>query len=80
MPSMLSCPSKKAGATPPPVDSLWPAASGRNSATHAAASVGGVGGGHNIASGATVPLGKDIDFIQALDEIVSKQMKRTIAK
>jgi len=46
----------------------------------AAASVGGVGGGHNIASGATVPLGKDIDFIQALDEIVSKQMKRTIAK
>lgn len=46
----------------------------------AAASVGGVGGGHNIASGATFPLGKDIDFIQALDDIVSKQMKRTSAK
>ena len=46
----------------------------------AAASVGGVGGGHNIASGATVPLGKDIDFIQALDEIVAGQMKRTSAK
>lgn len=46
----------------------------------AAASVGGVGGGHNIASGATLPLGKDIDFIQALDDIVSKQMKRTSAK
>lgn len=45
----------------------------------AAASVGGVGGGHNIASGATIPLGKDIDFIQALDVIVAKQMKRTSA-
>jgi len=46
----------------------------------AAASVGGVGGGHNIASGATVPLGKDIDFIQALDEIVAGQMNRISAK
>lgn len=46
----------------------------------AAASVGGVGGGHNIASGATIPLGKDIDFLQALDAIIAKQMKRVIAK
>ncbi len=46
----------------------------------AAASVGGVGGGHNIASGARIPLGKDIDFIQALDEIVSKQLGRSTAK
>ncbi|MCX6650196.1 MAG: DHH family phosphoesterase [Methanomassiliicoccales archaeon] len=46
----------------------------------AAASVGGVGGGHNIASGATIPLGKDIDFIQALDIIVAKQMNRASAK
>jgi len=46
----------------------------------AAASVGGVGGGHNIASGATIPLGKDIDFLQALDEIVAKQMNRASAK
>ena len=46
----------------------------------AAAAVGGVGGGHNIASGATVPLGRDIDFIQALDEIVSQQMRRTSAR
>ncbi|HUT26719.1 MAG TPA: DHH family phosphoesterase [Methanomassiliicoccales archaeon] len=46
----------------------------------AAATVGGVGGGHNIASGATFPLGKEIDFIQALDDIVSKQMGRTTAK
>jgi len=46
----------------------------------AAASVGGVGGGHNIASGATVPLGKDIDFLQALDAIIAKQMNRVSAK
>lgn len=46
----------------------------------AAASVGGVGGGHNIASGATVPLGKEIDFLQALDAIISKQMSRVSAK
>ncbi|HSA35047.1 MAG TPA: DHH family phosphoesterase [Methanomassiliicoccales archaeon] len=46
----------------------------------AAASVGGVGGGHNIASGASIPLGKDIDFIQALDAIISKQMNRVSAK
>lgn len=46
----------------------------------AAASVGGVGGGHNIASGATIPLGKDIDFLQALDAIIAKQMNRVSAK
>ena len=46
----------------------------------AAASVGGVGGGHNIASGATIPLGKDIDFLQSLDAIIAKQMNRVIAK
>ncbi|NLX47278.1 MAG: DHH family phosphoesterase [Euryarchaeota archaeon] len=46
----------------------------------AAASVGGVGGGHNIASGATIPLGKSIDFIQALDEIVARQTGRVSAK
>ncbi len=46
----------------------------------AAATVGGVGGGHNIASGATIPLGKDIDFLQALDAIIAKQMNRVSAK
>lgn len=46
----------------------------------AAASVGGVGGGHNIASGATIPLGKDIDFLQALDAIIARQMNRVSAK
>jgi len=46
----------------------------------AAASVGGVGGGHNIASGATIPLGRDIDFLQALDAIIAKQMNRVSAK
>lgn len=46
----------------------------------AAASVGGVGGGHNIASGATIPIGKEKDFLQALDTIIAKQMGRVNAK
>jgi single-stranded-DNA-specific exonuclease len=41
----------------------------------AAESVGGTGGGHNVAAGATIPEPKVNDFIQALDGIVSKQMR-----
>ena len=41
----------------------------------AAESVGGTGGGHNVAAGATIPEGKVEDFIQALDGIVSRQMR-----
>src|SRR6266568_3127445 len=40
----------------------------------AAASVGGNGGGHNIASGATIPKGKEDKFIGTVDEIVGRQL------
>lgn len=36
--------------------------------------VGGSGGGHAVASGATLPEGKDQEFLAAVDEIVGKQM------
>jgi single-stranded-DNA-specific exonuclease len=41
----------------------------------AAESVGGTGGGHNVAAGATIPELKVNEFIQTLDEIVTKQMR-----
>lgn len=41
----------------------------------AARSIGGTGGGHTIASGATIPKGKEKVFIEKADEIVSEQMK-----
>jgi len=40
----------------------------------AAAEVGGNGGGHNIASGATVPKGKEDKFLGLVDESVAKQL------
>ena len=40
----------------------------------AATATGGEGGGHNIASGATIPLGSEMAFIDALDAAVGKQM------
>ncbi|HKW43518.1 MAG TPA: DHH family phosphoesterase [Thermoplasmata archaeon] len=40
----------------------------------AAASVGGNGGGHNIASGATIPKGKEEKFLGLVDEIVGRQL------
>lgn len=40
----------------------------------AAASVGGVGGGHTVAAGATVPKGKERDFLARVDEIVGAQL------
>jgi len=40
----------------------------------AAKSVGGVGGGHNIASGATVPKGSEEAFLAAVDGIVGRQV------
>lgn len=39
----------------------------------ASAAVGGVGGGHAVASGATIPKGREEEFIQRLDEIVGAQ-------
>ena len=39
----------------------------------AATAVGGNGGGHNIASGATIPKGKEDRFVALVDEIVGRQ-------
>jgi single-stranded-DNA-specific exonuclease len=39
----------------------------------AAASVGGLGGGHAVASGATISKGKEEAFLQKLDEIIGQQ-------
>lgn len=41
----------------------------------AAKNVGGRGGGHPIASGATIPKGKEETFLNLLDEIVGRQIK-----
>ncbi len=38
-----------------------------------ASSVGGIGGGHAIASGATIPAARVDGFLKRLDEIVGKQ-------
>jgi single-stranded DNA-specific DHH superfamily exonuclease len=40
----------------------------------AATATGGDGGGHNIASGATIPLGSEMAFIDALDGVVGAQL------
>jgi single-stranded DNA-specific DHH superfamily exonuclease len=37
--------------------------------------VGGVGGGHNIASGASIPRGREEEFIRIADGIVGEQLK-----
>lgn len=39
----------------------------------AASAVGGVGGGHAVASGATIPKGKEEEFLQRVDDIVGTQ-------
>ncbi|KCZ72382.1 single-stranded DNA-specific exonuclease [Candidatus Methanoperedens nitroreducens] len=43
----------------------------------ASAQVGGMGGGHNVASGATIPKGKAVEFIDIVDSIIGKQLKGT---
>jgi len=42
---------------------------------HCAEAVGGVGGGHAIASGATLPLGSEKKFLSALDQAIGEQRK-----
>lgn len=42
----------------------------------AAALVGGVGGGHDIAAGASIPEGREEEFLDALDAIVARQVPR----
>jgi single-stranded-DNA-specific exonuclease len=39
----------------------------------AAGAVGGVGGGHNVASGGKIPAGKEDEFIAAVDKIIGEQ-------
>jgi single-stranded-DNA-specific exonuclease len=40
----------------------------------AAEAVGGVGGGHNIAAGATIPASRKDDFLEQLDRLVEEQL------
>jgi single-stranded-DNA-specific exonuclease len=42
----------------------------------AAEEVGGVGGGHNVASGASIPLGSQEKFLSCVDQIVGEQLRR----
>ncbi len=42
----------------------------------ASSAVGGVGGGHDVASGATLPKGSVIQFIDLMDAIIEKQLKK----
>ncbi len=41
--------------------------------------LGGVGGGHNIAAGATIPYGKEEELLEIADEIVGNQMGKAVA-
>lgn len=43
----------------------------------AATAVGGTGGGHDVASGATLPKGKEEKFVALVDELVGLQLART---
>ena len=38
--------------------------------------VGGVGGGHNIAAGATIPKGREEEFLEYAEKLVRKQLKK----
>jgi RecJ-like exonuclease len=40
----------------------------------ASKAVGGKGGGHNVAAGATIPAGREAEFIEAADIIIGEQM------
>lgn len=42
----------------------------------AAEAVGGAGGGHSVAAGATIPEGKEKEFLKILDEIIGKQLQK----
>jgi len=44
----------------------------------AAEKVGGIGGGHNIAAGATIPKGSENEFLKILDEIIGKQKSQKV--
>jgi len=41
----------------------------------AAAHFDGVGGGHNIAAGATIPKGKEEEFVEFVEHIIKEQLQ-----
>ncbi len=41
----------------------------------ASSQVGGFGGGHNIAAGATIPRGKEEEFLEIVEKMIKKQIK-----
>jgi RecJ-like exonuclease len=42
----------------------------------AAAQLGGYGGGHKIAAGATIALGKEQEFLEKVNSLLMQQMQR----
>ena len=44
--------------------------------SESAAAVGGVGGGHDIAAGATIPEGREDEFLAILDKKIGEQLKK----
>ncbi|KAA8922289.1 DHH family phosphoesterase [Thermoplasma sp.] len=46
----------------------------------ASAAVGGSGGGHDIAAGAVIPKGKEIQFLEAAEKVVESQIGRLTVK
>lgn len=40
----------------------------------AAEKVGGLGGGHNIAAGATIPAGKEYEFLHIIEDLIEEQL------
>ena len=46
---------------------------------YAAGKVGGSGGGHAVAAGATIPAGKEKEFLETVDEIVGKQLTSNVS-
>jgi RecJ-like exonuclease len=42
--------------------------------TDAAGAVGGEGGGHDVAAGATIPAGSETEFVDHADRIVGEQV------
>ena len=47
--------------------------------TEAAAAVGGEGGGHDVAAGATIPAGEERAFLEAAGRLVEAQLGRSVA-
>lgn len=46
----------------------------------AASAVGGSGGGHNVASGASIPLGSEDEFLSIADRIIGDQLRKSSKK